>query len=221
VRSSKPTLACALGQSGPRQPFRRGNRHLAENAARHHLVDQAQAQRPAGPLGFSGQNHVQRGTGPDQARKSLAPTGTRDQTQLDLGQPQLGLGMIGGNPVMTGERQLETTAEAGAVNGGDDRLVEGLDPADRLLALEAQPLGGVLVGQPGELLDIGAGDEVVGLTRDEHHCPDSGIIPEGDEHGFQLDSNRRGELVDRLAREVEGDDGDLAFAGNSERAHDC
>ncbi len=100
--------------------------------------------------------------------KPLAAAGTRDEAELHLGKPELSLGMVGGNPIVAGERQLESAAETGTVDGGDDRLVGGLDPAYRLLSLEAQPLSRVLTGEGGELLDICAGDEVVGLSRDQN-----------------------------------------------------
>ena len=85
------------------------------------------------------------------------------------GRPSWVLAMIGRDAVVAGERQLEPAAETGAVDRRDDRLGQRLDPAHHLLALEAQPLGLGLGGERGELLDVGAGDEGVGLAGDEHH----------------------------------------------------
>ena len=69
------------------------------------------------------------------------PPAPGNEPELHLGQAELGLGMVGGDAVVAGERQLEPGAEAGAVDGGDDRLGQRLDPAHHLLPLEAQPLG--------------------------------------------------------------------------------
>ena len=93
---------------------------------------------------------------PTSRGQPLAPAGAGDEAELHLGQAELGLGMVGGDPVVAGQRQLQPAAQAGAVDGGDDRLRERLDPAHHLLPLEAQPLGLGLGGERGELLDVGA-----------------------------------------------------------------
>ena len=99
-------------------------------------------------------------------------------------------------------------AQAGAVDRGDDRLGQRLHPAHHLLPLEAQPLRLCLSGEGGELLDVGTGDEGVGLAGDEHDGLDVGLVAEPDEQGLELEAHRRGERVDRLARKVQRDDGD-------------
>src|SRR6185312_11171256 len=92
-------------------------------------------------------------------------------------------------------------------------------PAHHLLTLEAQPLGFGSSGEGGELLNVGAGDEVVRLTRNEHHCSDGGVIAEANQQGLELHLDRRAELVHRLAREIEGDDRDRAFESGSKCRH--
>ena len=62
------------------------------------------------------------------------PPAPGNQAELHLGKAEQGLGMIGGDAIVAGERQLEAAAEAGAVNRGDDRLGQGLDPAHHFLA---------------------------------------------------------------------------------------
>ena len=96
--------------------------------------------------------------------------------------------MIGGDAVVAGERELEPAAEAGAVDRRDHGLGQGLDPADHLLPLEAQPLRLGLGGERGELLDVGAGDEGVGLAGDEHDGLDVGVVAEPDEQGLELEA---------------------------------
>ena len=129
--------------------------------------------------------------------------------------------MVGGNAIVARQRELESAAEAGTVDGGNDRLVGGLDPAYRLLSLEAQPLSRVLTGEGGELLDICTGDEAVGLSRDQNDRAGADIIAEPNQQGLDLDPDCRGELVDRLAGQVEGDDGDAVFVLGSEGGHGC
>ena len=127
--------------------------------------------------------------------------------------------MVGGDSVVTGEDQLEPAAETGPVNRGDDRLGQRLDPARELLALEAQPLRRRARRKRGELLDIGAGDERVGLARDEDRRPDRCVVAELDEQCLELHLRGRGELVHGLAGQVEGDDRDTVLDGGGERGH--
>ena len=115
-----------------------------------------------------GEDDVECGAGADEARQPVAPAGTGNDAELDLGKPQLGLGVIGGHAPVTGERELQPTAKTAAVNGRNDRLPAGGHPIHQLLGPATQRrrlLGGA---EPGEFLDIGAGDEVVRLAGDEH-----------------------------------------------------
>ena len=136
------------------------------------LVHQAEAQRLGGALALAGENHVERRPQADQPRQPLTAARAGDQPELHFGQAELGLGVVGGDPVVAGEGQLQAAAETGAVDRRDDRLGQGLDPAHHLLSLEAQPLRLGLGGERGELLDVGAGDEGVGLAGDEHDGAD-------------------------------------------------
>src|SRR5439155_12707242 len=109
--------------------------------------------------------------------------------------------------------------KTGAVYGRDDRLVKGLYPADRLLPFEAQPLRLGLRRQSRELLDVCPGDEGVRLARDQHDRADCCLITQLIQQRLELDPHRGGELVDRLARQVERDDGDAVFVLGSEGGH--
>jgi hypothetical protein len=129
------------------------DRDLSKHRRRDQLVDDAKAIGFAGTFGLAAQNDVERGAEPDETGKSLAATGRGDQAELDLGQAELGLGVIGGHAVVARERQFETGAEAGSVNGGDDRLVERFHSVDQLLSLEAESFRFTLSGDGGELLD--------------------------------------------------------------------
>ena len=71
---------------------------------------------------------------------------TGQQAQRDLGQADDAALDVSGDAVVTRQRDLQTTAERGAVDGGDDRLAEGLQPAQ--VALDgldrAEDVAGVL-----------------------------------------------------------------------------
>ena len=156
----------ALRESVSRQTIGGRERDAPKNALRHHFIHEPHAQGLLRGRTFPGENHVERGAGADQPRQPLASTRPGDQAELNLGQAELGLGMIGGDSVVTREGQLEPSTETGAVNGGHHRLGERLDTADQLLALEAEPFRRGARGEGGELFDVGAGDERVRLAGD-------------------------------------------------------
>ena len=155
------------------------------------LVHQTEPQRLAGALALAGEDHVEGRARADETRQPLAAAGAGDEPELYLGEAELRLGMIGGDPVVTGQRELEPAAQTGAVNRRDDRLGQRLDPAHHLLSLEAQPLGLDLGGERGELLDVGAGDEGVGLAGDQHHRLHVLVVAEPDQQRLELDLHRR------------------------------
>jgi hypothetical protein len=134
-----------------------------------------------GALRLSCQNHVESGPGADQAWESLAATGAGNQPELDLGKAEHRLGMVGRDPIVAGQRDLQAPAQTGTVNGCDDRLLKGFQAAHRFLALEAESLGLGLIGDGRELFDIGAGNEIVRLAGDEHHRSGGGVIAKADE----------------------------------------
>ena len=105
------------------------------------------------------------------------------------------------------------------MNRGDDRLGEPIHPVEHLLALTAQRLRLGLGGQLGKFLDISAGDENVGLARDDDHGPDRSVAFELLENRFELGLDRPIQLVDRLTGQVKGDEGDSVFIGDRESSH--
>jgi hypothetical protein len=206
IRPCTPPLGCR-------------DRRRAEDAGRHQLVHQPQTERLGAALALAGEDQAERRARADEPGQPLAAAGARDEAQLHLGEPELGLGMIGGDTIVARERQLEAAAQAGAVDRGDDRLGQRLHPAHHLLPLEAQPLRRALGSEPRELLDVGTGDEVVGLARDEHRGPDGRVVPQPDEQRLELHLDRVAQLVDRLAGEIESDDRDAVFHRRRERRH--
>ena len=170
------TLQLPLRKALTSESFSRGYRDLPEYAGGYDLIDESQPICLGSTLRLSRQNHVQRGSRANQPRKSLAAARSGNQSELHLGEAEHRLGMIRCDPVVAGQRNLETAAQTSAVDGGDDGLLEGFQAADRFLALEAEPLGLRLIGDRRELLDVGTGDEVVGLAGDEHNRADGGVF---------------------------------------------
>ena len=211
-----PPLRLTLGKALPGQPVRGGDGDLAENAgaAPARRPGPAEAPWPARSvlpvriMSSAARTPISRGSRWHPPAPGMSPSCTS-------GRPSCGLGMIGGDPVVAGQRQLEPTAEAGAVDGGDDRLLGGLDPADRSPGPRSSAARlRILAGRCAVNSSISApGDEVVGLAGDEHHRPDRGILAQARQQRLELDADRGVELVDRLARQVEGEDGDAVVVG--------
>ena len=72
------------------------------------------------------------------------------QAERDLGEADDGPWHVGGDAVVARQRDLQAAAERGAVDGGDDRLAEGLERAQvRLDALDGvEELACVLRAEP-------------------------------------------------------------------------
>ena len=97
------------------------------------------------------------------------PPAPGQQAELDLGLAELDLRVVDDDPAVAGERDLQPAAERGAVDGGDDRLAERLQPAQQRLVL-AHPAG-ELVGRLGrdllEVVEVAAGEERLLGARDD------------------------------------------------------
>jgi hypothetical protein len=125
--------------------------------------------------------------------------------------------VIAGDPVVAGQGNLQSSSQAGAVDGGHNRLLKGLQTAHRLLTLEAQPFGFGLIGNGRELFYVGAGNEGVGLAGDEHNSAGGGVLAETGQQGLKLGLDCGVELVDWLTGEVEGHDRDSVLDLAAER----
>ena len=73
----------------------------------------------------TGHDHVERRFEADEPRKTLGPSGTRDQTQLHFGKSDLGVRPC--HAVVTSEREFESSTHAGAANRGDHRRAGPFD----------------------------------------------------------------------------------------------
>jgi len=65
-------------------------------------------------------DHLDREFGTDRARQPLGATRARQQAEFHLGQAKPCV--LGCDAEVAGERDLETAAERGAMNGGNDRF---------------------------------------------------------------------------------------------------
>ena len=93
----------------------------------HQLVDDSELQRLLGADVLPREDHVEPVREPDLARKSLGAARPGDQSQLHLGKAEDRFRMIGRDAVATGKGRLESPAEAGAMDGGDDWNPESLE----------------------------------------------------------------------------------------------
>jgi hypothetical protein len=73
------------------------------------------------------QHQRQRLLGADEPRQALGAAGAGQQSEPRLRQAELDVaGIVGRDPVVTGQTELEAAAERGSVDGRGDRLAAGL-----------------------------------------------------------------------------------------------
>jgi hypothetical protein len=86
-------------------------------------------------------------------------------------------------------------------------LGKSATPLQHLLPLAGEPLEFFPGGEPGELFDVGAGNEGVWLSGANHHRVVGRIPPDFLERRLELRLQGAIQLVHRFTREVEGEDG--------------
>ena len=115
------------------------------SGGRHHGVDQLHRLGPVELELVALEQKLQRIGRLQHAGDALGAAGAGKQADLDLGQAEPRLRVVGGDAVMAGQRQLEAAADRGAVDRRDPRLAAGLDaPIEQrqLAAFVEQPLAG-------------------------------------------------------------------------------
>ena len=147
------------------------------------------------------------------------PHGARDataagqQAQRHLGQADDDALDVGGDAVVTRERDLQAAAQGGAVDGGHHRLAEGLQLAQvGLDELDlGEGLGGVVGADVHHALEVTAGEEGLLRAGDHHtgdrillcHKPLHGVV-----HGFLVmlvhHVGRTGRVVQRQGDDAVG-----------------
>ena len=161
------------------------------------LVHHPLTERVGGPdlLAFGDQTQRLRDT--DQPRQPLRATGAGEQADLHLREADAGLRLVGKNPVVTGERQLEAGAECHAVDRRRERFTAGLEPPEDPVQVRTElrrlRRRDAALEHRRHVLDIRAGHEA--------------RLPGGDDHTAH--GRIRGQLVDagfELAQETRGHD---------------
>jgi hypothetical protein len=172
----------------------------------HHLVDEPNLQCPFGADILAGENQVECIPSADEARQTLRASHAGDESELHFRQRQYRFGMVGGDAIAAGERQFQPAAETCAVNcrdNGDTRLLEQVQ---KPLPKPAGVLRVLLVAEFEELLDVGAGDEYVGLAARKHRRTDRAVTLGHLEDALDLHTQPAVDFVDGVAWSVEGHD---------------
>ncbi len=124
---------------------------------RHHRVDQAQPLRAGRTRVAAGEHHRHRFERIDQARQPHGAAKPGMQAEQHLGKPDRGI--VDRDPVVAGERDFEAAAEAIAMDHGDRRHAQTIEPVDHLVGQREPPLDRGRVRHRPEFADIGARDE--------------------------------------------------------------
>src|SRR6267378_2304632 len=205
--SAKAARPLAPWAPSARHALRSGDGDVLENGGMDQLVDDAEAERLLGGFDLASEDDVERRAGADQAREPLATARARENAELYLREAELGPGVVGSHAVPAGERELEPTAQAGSMDPDGDRFGETGHPPQHFLPLGRKPLGFRGGGEPHELLDVCTRDEVLGFPGKERDGSYGSVVLQRVERREQVLLHRGRELVDRLAPQVEGHDG--------------
>ena len=151
-------------------------------------VHQPGLQRRLWPERLAREEQIERGFGADQAGQALGAARAGQQADVDFGQANHGLRIIGQHAIVAGQRQLETTAQREAIQGAGHRLAQRFDGAiaggDALaqrigLCLAQRAIGG------DHCFQIGAGHESL-LARGDDDAGDRRILAQLRESGVHF-----------------------------------
>ena len=209
ARFSRPIVRVAPADSFVASSMAAGSTSLALG---HDDVDQPDRGGLVAVESFAEHHHAQRPGGADDARKALGTAGAREQSQLDLREPDHRIGR--GHAEVAGKCELGAAAQRIAADRGDHGFRHGLDGR-----LDVDPPPDLLVVLRAEVphhRHVGAGAERLVGPRDDHSS-DLGIRAQlfGDRteplDGLQVDRVHR--------RAVEHHHGHRALALHGEVAH--
>jgi hypothetical protein len=118
---------------------------------------------------LAGQHHVHRRGRADDLRQAQHAAPAGDDAEHDLGQRELGAGLIHRDAVAAGQRQLGAAAHAMAAHQRQRRVLHGGQPVVGIPAALDDDAGLLRRIGRGEFLDVGAGDEagVLGRLEDQ------------------------------------------------------
>jgi hypothetical protein len=193
------------------EPAHAVERHVAQDGGVHQLVHEPHLQRLPRADVPPREDHVEGALEPDEPRQPLRPAPARNDPELHLGEREHRLRVIRGDAVAAGERGLETRAEAGAVDRGDDRNAQRVEAREQRLAAAAQRFGIGRAHDREELVDVRAGDPRVGLPREEHHAAQRRIRLDAPEELAELRAQGGGDLVHGLAGKIDRDERDAVL----------
>ena len=179
-----------------------------ERLARNDVVDEPHLVGRPGPHAAARQHQIESGSETDEPGEALGAACSGDDAQLDLGLAELAV--LGGDAGAAGERELQATAECGAVDGDHDGLamlhVQVLDPTKGGVA-HAGGVADVVVWAEGlEPADVGTHHEPGVLCG----CDDDGaygiVVLQTVEDDLQLAEETARQGIDRLSCDVDGDE---------------
>ena len=135
-------------------------------------VDQAELQGLAAGDRLAGEDQVERLGDADQPRQAgrAAPAG--EDAQPHLGQADAGGRRVARHAAGRGERDLGAAAQADAADRGHGGEGERLPGREQAMAEARARLGLGGVGDPGDLLEVGAGDEAPRLAGEQDQAAD-------------------------------------------------
>ncbi len=113
---------------------------------------------------FCGDKKFQRSALPDQARQPLRASPSGHEAESGAAMSEDGVGR--GDPAVTGEREIKTSAHAVAFDGGDDRGGIAGECVHECLSRGGE-LVGFGTGQCGDFVQVGADREKLTIARDD------------------------------------------------------
>ena len=167
-------------------------------------VDEAELEGFLGPQCLARENDVEGRREADAARQPRASSPAGHDAQLGLRQADAHVLAVRDHDEAGGERQLGAAPDAGTADRGHGRERQSTPGGKELLALTRALLGLGRVGDFGNAIDIGAGDEDPLLAREEDQTADVVSLRELGHDLRQLLHDGTVEDVDAGARKVEG-----------------
>jgi hypothetical protein len=199
----QPDRQGSVIENAPNQLFGFGQKLVR----REHLVDQSYAPGLLGVDHLSSQQQFQRATFSDQSGQPdrSAVAGTDSQFHFRLAEFRV----LAGEPQVARHRQLTTPTQGETVYRRDDGFAQPFDPTKHRLPLHCAgfPIEWAL---PGQISDVGSGDERLGTSTGQDHAANRPIGLHGSDRQPQLGDDGVVQRVE-LVGAVDGDEGD-AFA---------
>jgi len=139
----------------------------------HAGIDQPHPRRRRRHHVLARRRELHRGAGTDQPRQPHRAAPAGQQAELDLGKAEERVLGIGGHPEVAGQGQLQTAAEADAVDDRHRGPGQPRQPGEERSARVAQP-GDLRLGQAANLVEprhVGTGEEGSGARGAEQEAP--------------------------------------------------